>query len=308
MSPASEKPDQPTQNPDLRRALDMFVSATPELGAPVEAWRAGFDRMCSQFDVPADTSIEPVTTGGVPGLLVSSPAASRDHVIIHLHSGGYMLGSSHGYRNFASRLSSAAGVSVLVPDFRLAPEHRYPAALEDTLAAYRWCLERFGASKIVLCGDSAGGGLVVSALMSARDSGLPMPAAAVAISPYLDAAGEGESALTNAATDPLINRQTIIENGKIYLGDLDPKTNPLASPLWGQHHGFPALLLLASASETLRDDAVRLARSVTSAGGKATLHLSEGMIHIWTLFPFLEESTRSMQLIGGFVRKEFAIA
>jgi acetyl esterase/lipase len=217
------------------------------------------------------------------------------------------MGSSNAYRNFAYRLSRVTGATIIVPDYRLAPEHLYPAAIDDAVTTYRWCRKFWDAAKIVISGDSAGGGLVIATLIALRDAGVALPAGAIGISPLLDLAGEGESIQSNKTTDPLIDGNMVVEIGKVYIGNLDPHKTPLASPLWGQHHNLPPLLLLVSASEVIRDDSVRLAASVRKAGGNATLYLPDGMVHIWTLFPFLGETTRSMELIGSFARERLGL-
>jgi acetyl esterase/lipase len=283
----------------------MFVSATPPVGAPIGEWRSGFERLCSSFEIPSDARFETIDADGVPGLKTSVGNASSTHVVVHFHSGGYVMGSSTAYRNFAARLSRVTRATVLVPDYRLAPEHPFPAAVDDAVATYHWCRKFWDPARIIISGDSAGGGLAIAALLALRDAGAPLPAAAVAISPLLDLCGEGDSMQSNAGIDPLIDRKMVVDMGKIYIGDIDPHQHPLASPLWGQHHGLPPLLLLASASEVLKDDAVRLAASVSRAGGNATVSLPDGMVHIWTLFPFLSQTTRSMEMIGEFVRERW---
>jgi acetyl esterase/lipase len=291
----------------LQRAVAMFVAATPPVGAPIGEWRSGFERLCSTFDVPPEATIERVEAGNVRGLKISVPEASPTRLVVHFHSGGYVMGSSTGYRNFACRLSRVAGATVFVPDYRLAPEHPFPAAVEDAADAYHWCLQTWDSSHIVMSGDSAGGGLAIATLLALRDAGTPLPAGAFAISPLLDLAGEGDSMSLNAGRDPLIDRKMVVDMGKVYIGDIDPHEHPHASPLWGRHHDLPPLLLLASTSEVLRDDAVRLQASVAKAGGRATLSLAEEMVHVWTLFPFLSQTTRSMEMIGSFVRERWGI-
>jgi monoterpene epsilon-lactone hydrolase len=285
----------------------MFVGATPAVGAPIGEWRSGFERLCASFEIPPDAEFEGIDADGVPGLKAAVRDASSTHVVIHFHSGGYVMGSSTAYRNFAARLSRVTRAAVLVPDYRLAPEHPFPAAVDDAVATYQWCRKFWDPSQIIISGDSAGGGLAIAALLALRDAGVPLPAAAVAISPLLDLCGEGDSMQSNAGIDPLIDRKMVVEMGKVYIGEIDPRQHPLASPLWGRHHGLPPLLLLASASEVLKDDAVRFAASVLRAGGSATLSTPDEMVHIWTLFPFLSQSVRSMELIGKFARERWGI-
>ena len=291
----------------LDKAVQMFVDATPPVGAPIEDWRAGFEAMCATFKLPEDAVVEEITLGGVPARKVTATGASSDSVILHFHSGGYVMGSSLAYRELAYRLSAACGVAVIVPDYRLAPEFVYPrGATEDGLASYRALLNEYDASRIVVSGDSCGGGLAMSTLLSLRDAGETLPVAAFAISPVVDFAGEGESCVTNDGIDPLINKTMIVEMGKVYIGDINPKEHPAASPLYGKHHDLPPMLFLASNSEVLRDDAVRFAAKVNEAGGQADVILPEGMIHIWTIFPFLGQAARSVEDIASFVRKHLS--
>lgn len=293
----------------LAKAVGMFVTATPAVGAPISDWRDGFEAMCATFDLPDDAVVEEVLLGGVPGRKVTAPGAATDgRVIVHFHSGGYVMGSSQAYRNFAYRLSVASGVPVIVPDYRLAPEHPFPSPVEDAVACYRALLADVAPTDIVISGDSAGGGLAMALLLAIKEEGLPLPAAGFAISPLLDLAGTGESYVSNADSDPLIDRTMAVEMGKVYIGDLDPTVTPLASALYGDHAGLPPLLLLASNSEVLRDDAARLAASVREQGGEATLITPEGMVHIWTLFPFLPQAAVSMADVGGFVRAHLHVS
>ncbi|PHQ64209.1 MAG: hypothetical protein COC10_02195 [Sphingobium sp.] len=293
-----------------QRAIDLFRAATPDPTAPIGAWRDGFEGLCAHFPVPDDARIEAIDLNGVAALKVMAGGVgdADGHAVLHFHSGGYVMGSARAYRNFAVRLSHVCGAPVVVPDYRLAPDHVYPAAVEDAMSAYRAMLDRHGADRLIVSGDSAGGGLAIAVLMAARDTGLPLPLAAFAISPLLDLAGEGESATSLDGIDPLINRMMIVEMGKVYIEDRDPRIHVLASPIWGQHHGLPPLFLTVSDAEALRDDAVRLAAGVREAGGAVELVLAEGMVHIWTLFPFLEEAERSLDQIGRFVRGHFATA
>lgn len=287
----------------LAKAVAMFVAATPPVDAPISDWRDGFEAMCANFEVPADAVVDEVVLGGVPGRKVSAPDAVTDgRLVLHFHSGGYVMGSSQAYRSFAYRISEAAGVPVVVPDYRLAPESPFPAAVEDGLACYRALLDEVAPADIIVSGDSAGGGLAMALLLAIKDAGLPMPGAAFAISPLLDLAGTGESQETNHGIDPLIDQTMVVEMGKVYIGDLDPAQTPHASALYGDLSGLPPLLLLASDSEVLRDDAVRFAAKAVASGGQAEVSTPPGMVHIWTLFPFLPQAGESVREIGQFVR------
>lgn len=298
-----------TQDDLLARAVAMFVEATPAVDAPISDWRDGFEAMCATFEVPADAVVEDVEYGGVPGRRVSAPGAATDGpVILHFHSGGYVMGSSLAYRNFGYRVSAAAGVPVVVPDYRLAPEHPFPTPVEDGVACYRALLDDVAPSDVIISGDSAGGGLAMALLLAIKAEGLPMPSAAFAISPLLDLAGTGASQVSNDGIDPLIDKTMVVEMGKVYIGDLDPSVTPLASALYGDLSGLPPLLLMASDSEVLRDDAVRFAAKAVEQGGAAEIVTPSGMVHIWTLFPFLPQAGESVAAIGQFVRQHLRVS
>lgn len=294
------------QQAKLDEVVQLFVSATPPVGAPIEDWRAGFEGMAANFPVPDDAVIKEVDSNGVPGKTVSAPGADQNRLVIHFHSGGYVQGSSTSYREFAYRLSAVTGAVVLVPDYRLAPENLYPAAVEDARTVYAWALQTWSPERIVISGDSAGGGLAMATLLALRDAGTPLPSAGVGISALLDLAGESESMRECADSDPLINQDMVVDMGKVYIGDIDPRKEPYCSPVWGEHHDLPPLLLLASNSEVLRDDSVRFAESVRAAGGSAELSLPEGMVHIWTFFPVLDQTAESLDVIGRFAKKHLA--
>lgn len=293
---------------NLDRVVSMFVEATPPVGAPITDWRRGFEGMAAQFDLAADAHIEDVETNGVPGKIVSAPGAATDRIIVHFHSGGYVQGSAHAYRDFAYRVSAAAKTPVLVPDYRLAPENLYPAAVDDARAVYDWALQTYGAGNVIVSGDSAGGGLAMALLLSIRDSGLPAPAGGIGISPLLDLAGESASMDSNAATDPLIDRNMVVEMGKVYIGELDPHENPYCSPVYGKKNNLPPLLLMASNTEVLRDDIARFADGVRAESGQVETDFPDRMTHIWTFFPFLEQAAVSVAKIGDFAQERFAKA
>lgn len=284
------------------RSVELFRIATPEDNdAPIEQWRSGFEEMAAKLGLPDQLEIEPQDVGGVPCIRVSAPGADTSRLVIHFHSGGYVMGSATAYREFGGRLSAATGAPVLLADYRLAPEHPYPAAVEDALAIYQAVIAETDPARVLLCGDSAGGGLCMATLMNLRDRGLPLPAGGIGICPYLDMAGEGESA--DIPSDPLIGRDLIVGMGQVYIGERDPHEHPLASPLWGKHHDLPPVYLCASASEALRDDSVRMAKSIEAAGGKVKLTLVEGYVHIWPFFPFLQAAAATLDEIGAFANE-----
>ncbi|MGH7865731.1 MAG: alpha/beta hydrolase, partial [Candidatus Binataceae bacterium] len=200
-----------------------------------------------------------------------------------------------------------SGAYCLALDYRLAPEHPFPAAVEDAVAAYRWLLERkIPANKIVIAGDSAGGGLTVAALVAARAAKLAMPAAAVCISPWTDLACTGESFETKASIDPMVARDALIQMAKQYIGELDPRT-PLASPLYADLRGLPPMLIHVGAAEVLLDDSTRLAERARSVGVEVNIEVWDDMVHVWHVFaPLLPEGQRAIDVVGKFVRDRTA--
>jgi monoterpene epsilon-lactone hydrolase len=281
-----------TAETDRARALLSHLVSDPEAG--MEGFRRLYGELLDNFTLPADAEVEEVDAGGVPALWVSAPGTSRNNVVLALHGGGFCMGTARGYDEFAYRISQAADARVLVVDYRLAPEHPFPAALDDTVAAYRWVRQQ-GAERVALVGDSAGGGLVVSALVQLRDEGDAMPAAGVAMSPLADLAGESPSLTERAHLDPLPAIALVQNFGGAYLAGRDPKDTPLASPLHADLAGLPPLSILVGTDEGLHDDAVRLADKVRAAGGEVELEIGEGMVHIWPVFTFLPTAARTRQ-------------
>ncbi len=275
----------------------------------VQEMREGFDELANFLPTPADVRVEPVDAGGVAAEMVAAPiadkAADGARSILYLHGGGYVIGSPHTHRTLAYDLSKAAGARVLNVDYRLAPEHPFPAAVDDAVAAYRWFLAN-GANPAmtVIGGDSAGGGLTVATLVALRQAGLPMPAAGVCFSPWIDLEGLGDSMDAKAEADPLVQREVLEWFAGFYLNGADPKS-PLAAPLHADLAGLPALLIQVGTAETLIDDATRLAARAEAAGVAVTLDVWENMIHVWQLFaPLLSEGREAIAKAGAFIREQ----
>ena len=252
---------------------------------------------------PKGTRAVRVTAGGVPAVRVTTPQSRDGHHLLYLHGGAYAYGAPTHYRDFIWRIADATGTSVLCIDYRLAPEHPFPAAVDDAASAYRWMLaEGAEPRRMAIMGDSAGGGLVFGALLKLRDDGAPMPAAAVALSPWTDLALTAESLRLNADSDPMLNADQAQVFTAWYLGGADPK-NPYASPLYGDMAGLPPSLIQVGSDEILRDDAVRMADRLRSAGCEAELEIWPRMPHVWPLYArVLPEGRRAVERIGGFVR------
>lgn len=241
--------------------------------------------------------------GPVPASWSIAERAERGRVVLHLHGGGYMMGSSKTHRGMTALLSRVTRAHVLCPDYRLAPEHTHPAALDDAVAAYRWLLDDrdVDPAKLAVTGDSAGGGLALSMLVRARDDGLPMPSCYVGLSPWTDLAGTGESLRTHDERDPWLSADMIPAAARGYAGDT-PVDDPLVSPLYADLKGLPPMLLHVGEDEILRDDAVRLVERAREAGVDASVGVFEGMWHVFHAFP-TPESSRAWREIGAFVRR-----
>jgi acetyl esterase/lipase len=219
-----------------------------------------------------------------------------------LHGGGYVIGSINTHRAMIARIARASNARALAIDYRLAPEHPFPAAVDDATAAYKWLLaEGYEPGKIVIAGDSAGGGLTLAALVALRDSGVPMPAGAVPISPWTDLEGTGESVRSRAAKDPMVTPGNLAESAKQYYGAHDPR-DPLVSPLHANFRGLPPMLIHVGDAEILLDDATRVAERAKLAGVKVELEVWDDMIHVWHVFAkLLPEGQQAIDKIGKFV-------
>jgi len=286
----------------LQAIIQVLRSRPAEEGLTFEEMRANFEQETSFFQVPADVRCEEVDAGGVPGEWITTPGASTERVILYLHGGGYIIGSVKTHRELVSRLSRAAGARALAINYRLAPEHPFPAAVEDAATAYRWLLANgVEPARIIIAGDSAGGGLTVAALVALRDAGDPLPAAGVCLSPWVDLEGIGKSMTAKAAADPIVQREGLLEMAKAYLGGADPRT-PLAAPLYADLTGLPPLLIHVGTAETLLDDATRLAERAGCAGVDVVLEAWEDMIHVWHIFAsILPEGQQAVDRVGEFI-------
>lgn len=292
---------------EVSRARTLFGGLTSEPEATMDDFRRLYEEMLANFEVPEDASVEQVDADGVAALWVSAPGTSREQAVVAVHGGGFCMGSAHGYREFAYRISKAVDARVLLVDYRLAPESPFPAAVDDVVTAYQWTLRQDGIRRVALLGDSAGGGLVVAALVKLRADGGDLPIAAVALSPLVDLAGEGASLTERAHLDPLPVTALISAMGGAYLNGADPKT-PLASPLYADLSGLPPIRVLVGTDEGLYDDSARLVGKLREAGVEVEFEVGDGLIHIWPIFDFLPEAAESVSRIGEFLRKRFAAA
>lgn len=293
-------------SPQLAQAIEAQRKLAQEMGTAQtpQEFREIYSRFMGQFPIPKDVKIESVDANGVPGLRITPPEAAPGRTILYLHGGGYMIGSAADYREMCAGLAKAAKSEVVVIDYRLAPEHACPAPVDDAVTAYQWLLDNgVSPDRIVLAGDSAGGGLTIAALVAIRDRGLPRPAAGVGISPWVDLEGVGESMTLNAANDPLVSIEMVGGMAQAYLQGQDVCT-PLAAPLHADLQDLPPLLIQAGSHETLLDDAVRLADKAKAAGVDVTFESWDQMLHVWHMLgSFLPEARQAIDRIGEYVQE-----
>lgn len=257
--------------------------------------------------LPDGTKHEQLTANGVPGEWVDAPDVAADRVFLFLHGGGYYRGSAASSRSTAARISAACGARVFSIDYRLAPEHPFPAAVDDALAAYRWLLDQgVDAGNMAVGGISAGGGLTLALLLKLKEAGLPQPGAAVPMSAWTDLTQGGDTFVSRAGVDPVISKPYLDRMADLYLDGVDPKT-PLASPLYGDLSGFPPLLIHVGDAETLLDDSRLFAERAAEAGVDVTYEAWEDMIHGWHGFgDVLPEAREAIEKIGAFFRQKVA--
>jgi len=269
----------------------------------VDKMRENFVFSNRTFVAPADTEIEVVDAGGVPAERITAPGSAHDRAILYLHGGGYVIGSVATHRAMIAALSAASGCSALGLDYRLAPEHPFPAAIEDATAGYRWLLNSgIDASRIIIAGDSAGGGLTIATLVALRDAGDPLPAAACCLSPWVDLEGLGESMTTRAKADPMVQRDGLLHMARMYAGE--DVRNPLASPLHADLSRLPPILIQVGDAEVLLDDSTRLSERAREAGVEAELDVWPEMVHVFQMFaPMLPEGHDATLRMGNYIRK-----
>ena len=293
----------------LQELLEMFAERAAvfsETPPTLDERRMGANMMGKRFENLDGISTEAVDADGVPAEWVSALDANNG-AVLYLHGGGYVTGSVISHRGMAANLSRASGCRVLTIDYRLAPENKHPAQVEDAHTAYRWMLNNgVDASSLFVAGDSAGGGLTVATLLKARDAGDPMAAAGVCISPWVDMEATGESMKTKAGVDPMVSKAGLLDMAANFLGDGD-RRDPLAAPLHADLAGLPPLLTIVGTAETLLDDAWRLHYKAKAAGVESRIVEFDDMIHIWPWFaPFLPEGQAAMKMMGKFIKAKLA--
>ena len=282
---------------------DRQKASASEAPPTLEQRRAAFTPGDRLYPVPDDVLVTEVTAGGVPAHWLAAPGADPGRVLLFLHGGGYELGSLRSDGELAARLGRASGMRVLFPEYRLAPEHPFPAAIDDVLAAWRWLRtgQDLSATSIAVAGASAGGGLAVALLVATRDAGEALPVAAALMSPTVDLTSSGASMTERADQDPISTPAMLRRFAADYLAGADPKT-PLASPLFAALAGLPPLLVQVGTADVLLSDSERLAAAAAQAGVDVTLEIGKGLPHVYQLMPGTSEAAQATEQIGKFLR------
>jgi len=266
----------------IKEQLRVFA-ASLDPNADLDEMRSSYETFSQLTAEPAGVRWTEVDAGGVPAIWADATGGAQDRVVQYVHGGGYVIGTADYYRKFTGHLANAFGCRVLNVDYRLAPENPHPAPVEDSTAAYRWLLDQgFEPLHIAISGDSAGGGLTVATLLSIRQNGLPMPAAAMPMSPWVDMEGTGESMTSRADRDVLVQAETIKGMADAFLQGHDAR-DPLAAPLHADLSGLCPLYIQVGDDETLLDDSIRLADRARAAGVEVRLDVFPEMQHVFQM-------------------------
>ena len=290
----------------IRRITSRFVkgidTSTVDLTHVVDM-RERLNKISRLLKRAFGVSVEVTTVNGLYAEWLRPKQAADGKVLLYLHGGAYLVGSCRTHRQMVSHIARAAGVSALVPEYRLAPEHPFPAAIDDAVGVYRWLLANgFGPADIFVAGDSTGGGLTVATMLSLRHAGLPMPAAAVLLSPFLDITASGESATTRADQDPWFDAKDMSVVADNYCGDGTDLQNPLVSPVFANVAGLPPTFIQVGDDEILLSDSTRFADKMKEAGLDVEIEIWPEMWHVFQLFiGKMPESRRAIRRIGAYL-------
>ena len=292
-------------SPEFYRLLERMRARRPTAPQAIEQLRADMEAVGRIFQPPPDVTFTRIDAAGVPAEWANPPGAAPGRAVLYLHGGGYGIGSTASHRHLVGKLALAAGVRILSLDYRLAPEHPFPAALEDAVAAATWLLhEGIETARFAVAGDSAGGGLAIATCLALRDAGRTLPAAIVCMSPLTDLAKTGESMRTRADADPMVTPQSSAAYAARYVGADGDLRAPLASPLYADLTGLPPMLVLVGTAEILLDDSTRIAARARDAGVEVDLQVWNEMIHIWPYFADkIPEGRAAIELMGNYIRE-----
>ncbi len=296
-------------SPQSQQVRDFVVGQYAAFNGDItiQQMRDGMETAIAGMPAVEGIQTQEVSVGGVPAEWVRMPNVATDRVLLYLHGGAYTMGSHRTHRDLAARLSQASGVQALVLNYRLAPENPYPAAIEDALTAYHWLLTQgFRPEHIAIGGDSAGGGLTLATLLSLRDAGEKMPAAAILLSPWTDLTASGESLATRVEADPVIKPGDLEPHIAHYLGQGN-RDHSLASPALADLTGLPPMLIHVGHDEVLLDDSTRIAQNAQNVGVEVKLKVWEDMWHVFQAYAFmLPEAQQSIGELGAFVKQHLS--
>lgn len=294
------------KDPEVAAMREMFVALQPPPGAPPPTWperRAQIDAMGAAAPLPDGAKVDTLTLGGVPAERVTAKGADPGRSIFWLHGGGYCIGGCASHRGWAARMGEASAAVAYTVDYRLAPEHPYPAAVDDAVAAWRaFVAEGHDPKRTVIGGDSAGGGLTVATAVAARDAGLPLPAGLHLVSPWANLTNASPAYQAKGETDFIITQAGIDDFAANYLlGGKDPKA-PLASPVFADLSGLPPMLIQVGSEEVLMSDSILLAERAGFAEVDVTLRIWPGMIHIWPFFAQLGAAAKATAESSAWIK------
>jgi len=295
-------------SPELSAVRDLLTATgrlDPEVAPAVQ--RDVWEMVASMYAVPDEVEVSEVDVPGVRGEWVDAPGVEADRALVYLHGGGYVIGGPATHRLLAARLSAAVAARVLLLDYRLAPEHPFPAALDDTVEAYRWLVDHgYAPGRLGVSGDSAGGGLAVAAMVALRDRGVSLPAAVACWSPWVDLSCSLPSIETRAARDLVLSERWLSAMAAHYLDGVDP-TTALASPLHADLAGLPPLLVVVGTEEILHDEAAALATKAAAAGVVTEFEVFADCFHLWMqLAALAPESEAGVERVATFLRSRLA--
>ncbi|MEE3012703.1 MAG: alpha/beta hydrolase [Chloroflexota bacterium] len=290
---------------ELNTVLEMIRVRSAETRNTIDDERLSYERIMSTLPIDDDIETERVGVNGVAAEWIWAPESDKRRVILYLHGGGYVIGSVRTHRVLLAHLARAAKARVLALDYRLAPETPFPGPIDDTVNAYQWLLsEGIEPANMAIAGDSAGGGLVVAALVALKSVGEPLPAAGVCISPWSDMESTGGSMMTNSESDPSVSKERLLKLAGIYLNGKNPQA-PLASPIHADLTGLPPLLLQVGSIEVLLDDSTMLKEQAHKAGVSVQMEVWDDMPHVWHHYaPILPEARKAISKIGEFLLQQ----
>ena len=293
-------------NKGLNRIIKMLLqNREVETKKRVKDERETMEHMANMIKLPEDVELNKVTIEGIDATWLKTPGINNDHVVLYLHGGGYVTGSFNTHKDLVYKLSKESKCRVITIEYGLAPEHPYPKGLNDAATIYKWLIseEKIKPNKLIIAGDSAGGGLTLVTLLKLRDLGAPLPAAGVCLSPWTDLTFTGESYHDKSISDPGITLDGLMFDARLYIGD-NESTNPYISPVYADLTGLPPLLIHVGTVEKLFNDSTRIADNAKKAGVDVTLKIWQDMIHVFQAYSVLiSEGHESIVEIGNFIQK-----